>query len=73
MAITVRISELLNMVNKLNNDGIEYVDIEILEGEVFDDDVVPASLDFEAYGGDGSGIGYGTLDEVKVSATYKFD
>ncbi|MFJ5717302.1 hypothetical protein [Neobacillus sp. NPDC093127] len=73
MAITVKVSELLKMANELNKDKIEYVEIEILEEQEFDGETIPAILHFDAYDGHGGGIDYNGIEEVKISATYKFD
>lgn len=73
MAITVRVTDLLEKINELIKDGIEYVEVGILDEQEFDGEKIPASLHFEAYDGHGGGVDYEDIEEVKVSATYKFD
>lgn len=73
MAITVKVEDLKKLVEELIKDGIEYVDVDILEAEEFDGDIIPATLHFEAYDGTGGGIDYEGIEEVKISATYKND
>lgn len=71
--ITVKVADLLKMVNDLHNDRIEFVDISILTGKVSDGVNIPTSLHFCAYDGEGGGIDYESIDEVKINAEYKFE
>jgi hypothetical protein len=71
--ITVKVADLLKMVNDLHNDEIEFVDISLLSGVVFDGVITPPSLHFCAYDGTGGGIDYESIDEVKISSDYKFE
>ncbi|PFM75256.1 hypothetical protein COJ46_22145 [Bacillus sp. AFS077874] len=73
MSITVKVSDLLKIATKLTKDDIEYVELAIIESELFEGDVLPATLNFDAYDGEGGGIDYESIEEVKISATYKFD
>lgn len=65
--ITVKVSELLNMVQQLSNDGIEYVDIE----EYPSDEDMAKHLSFIGYGGFGGGIDYEEIEHIDISTDYK--
>ena len=69
--ITVKVKDLEEMVKELQADGIEYVGVSVLESEVFDGEVIPATLHFEGYDGTGGGIDYEGIEEVKIDACYK--
>ncbi|WP_113675820.1 hypothetical protein [Vallitalea guaymasensis] len=71
MEITVKITDLKNMVDQLIEDKIEYVDITYLEEDECDGDILPSSLHFDAYDGYGGGIDYDSIEHVKVDADYK--
>lgn len=73
MTITVKVSDLLKMANELKEDNIDFVEISILEEDEIKGEVIPATLHFSAYDGHGGGVDYEGIEEVKVSATYKFD
>jgi hypothetical protein len=57
----------------LNGDNIEFVEISILEEDELEGEVIPATLHFSAYDGEGGGVDYEGIEELKISATYKFD
>ncbi|MGV8980603.1 hypothetical protein [Clostridium sp.] len=69
--VTVNVYELRKKVNKLIADGIKYVDITFIEGEIFEGRVFPKSLNFDAYDGNGDGINYEGIDHKEVSDFYK--
>lgn len=50
---------------------MEYVDVCILEGEEDGEEVIPATLEFSGYDGEGGGLDYEGIEEVKVDAFYK--
>ncbi|MDF2557853.1 MAG: hypothetical protein K0R71_1681 [Bacillales bacterium] len=70
--ITVRVDELLKRAQELTKDGYEFVEVMIIEEE-YDDETLPSSLHFSAFDGFGGGVDYEAIDEIKISATYKFE
>ncbi|MCB2297073.1 hypothetical protein [Clostridium tagluense] len=71
--ITVKVSDLKKMVEGLEKDKIEYVDIQEFEEHEFDGDIIPLSLNFMAYDGEGAGIDYDGIEHIEISSTYKWD
>ena len=69
--INIKLTDLKNMVDELMKDGIEYVEVSILESEEFDGEVLPAELHFEAFDGTGGGIDYEGIEAVEVDPFYK--
>lgn len=70
--VTLKVSDLKNMVLNLEKDGIEYVDIEELEEDEVCGDKIPATLNFEGYDGEGGGVDYGGIEHIEnVDVFYK--
>lgn len=73
--VTVKVSDLLKMAKELDQDQIEYVDIEEYEadGNPEDEYFLPKRLHFEGYDGFGGGIDYEDIEHIEVSCDYKFE
>lgn len=65
MQISLKVSELKQMIKDLEEDKIEYVDISIIE----DDD--SCYMSFDGYDGEGGGVDFGLISHVDVDAFYK--
>lgn len=70
--ISVKVSDLKKMVDDLIEDEVEFVEVTIIERQVFDFELLPATLHFESYDGYGCGTNYDPIEEVRVNAFYKF-
>lgn len=70
--ISIKVSDLKKMVDDLIKDEVEFVEVTILEREVFDFEFYPATLHFESYDGYGGGTIYDPIEEVRVNVFYKF-
>lgn len=73
MNITVKVKDLKAMIDDVYNDKVEYVDLTIIEMQEFEGDIVPDVLNIEGYDGEGGGMDYGSINEVKVNPFYKLD
>ena len=64
--ITVKLDELVKLVNQIKADNAEYVTIQILEPE--DDFDIPATLELSAVGkhGDGITVNYDGIEAVEA-------
>lgn len=71
--INIRVDELLKMAKELSEEGYEYVEVSILEADEFEGEIMPATLHFSAFDGKGGGVDFDSIEEVEVSATYKFE
>lgn len=70
--ITVRVSDLKNMVEELEKEEIEYVDItEFEESKEENGDITPKVLHFLANDGYGGGIDFEVIEHIDISAFYK--
>lgn len=47
--ITLNVKELFDQINKIKNDGMNYVDLTILDEEEFEGDLIPKTLSLTAY------------------------
>lgn len=73
MIITVKVSDLISMVDELVIDKVDYVEVMILESEDYDDEVIPATLHFSSFDGYGGGTDYDPIEEFVVEDVfYKF-
>lgn len=69
--ITVKVSDLKSKIDELLKDGIEYVDLFILEADP--DYEIPKTLSFNAYNGEGGGVDYEEVEHTEVDVFYKFN
>jgi len=63
--ITLKVSDLREMIEELEKEGVKYVNVEYLEEQKFNGDNVPISLNFNAYSLDG-GIEFGGIEHFNV-------
>lgn len=70
--ISVKVSDLKAMVDDLIEDEVEFVQVTILERQVFDFELLPATLHFQSYDGYGGGTDYDPIEEILVNVFYKF-
>lgn len=70
--ISIKVSDLKAMVDDLIEDEVEFVQVTILERQVFDFELLPATLHFQSYDGYGGGTDYEPIEEILVNVFYKF-
>jgi len=63
--ITLKVSDLREMIEELEKEEVKYVNVEYLEEQKFNGDNVPISLNFNAYSLDG-GIEFGGIEHFNV-------
>lgn len=71
--INIKLTDLKNMVDELIKDGVDYVEVSILESEEFDGEQLPATLHFSSYDGYGGGTDYDPIEEIEVNVFYKIE
>lgn len=71
MGVTVKVADLKKKIIDLEKDEIEYVDISFSESEIFEDELIPASISFEGYDGHYGGIDYESISHIEIHAGYK--
>lgn len=74
MIITVKVTDLIKTVQELVEDKVDYVELMIIERDVYDDgEVMPATLHFSSYDGYGGGTDHDPIEEYEVEDVfYKF-
>lgn len=71
MSIKVNVSDLRKIVEELENEEIEYVEIDIYDEHEFDGEMMPKSLTFIGEDGYGGGVDFDSIDHVNSSVFYK--
>lgn len=67
--VTIRVADLLEKAQELQQAGHEYVDVEEMEA----DGDLPKCLHFDAYDGCGGGIDFEEIEHVDIDSMYKTD
>lgn len=71
MTINIKVTDLKMMVDELIADKVDYVELMYLESEIFDDEVIPATLHFTSFDGYGGGCEYDPIEEIEVNVFYR--
>lgn len=69
--INIRLADLKNLVDEFIEDGVDFLEVFIMESEVFEGEHVPATLQFISYDGFGGGCEYDHLEGIEVDVFYK--
>lgn len=66
-SITIKVSELYERAKQMQDDGMEYVKLSILDEDEVDDDIIPPSLWLNAFSDEEPGsIDYDGIESIDV-------
>lgn len=68
--ITVKVSDLRSKVEELLKDNIQYVELTIFDEEEFDGMLIPKTLNFCGFDGEGGGIDFEDIEHIEVDPFY---
>ncbi len=73
MDIMVKVSDLKKMAQELESEGIEYVEISMMDAHEFQGETFPKSLNFMGNDGNGGGVDFEGIDHVEIDFCYKLN